>query len=60
MYARALDESKGLDAALSALRRVWEELRTSAARKDVCVAAGELFEKHERFEDAARAYGGEL
>lgn len=60
VYARALDESKGLDAALSALRRVWEELRTSAARKDVCVAAGELFEKHERFEDAARAYGGEL
>lgn len=60
VYARALDESKGIEPALTALRRLWEELRTSAARKDVCVAAGELFEKHERFEDAARAYGGEL
>jgi len=60
VYARALDEHQGLEPALRLLRSALAELFTEAARKEVLIAAGELFERHERFDDAAAAYGGRL
>lgn len=59
-YARALDEDKGVDAALDALRDVLRVVPSPAGKAAIHVVAGELYEKHERYEAAARAYGGDL
>lgn len=60
LYAQATEEDTGLDDAIAILARAARELRMQEPRNLLLVTAGELFEKHERFDDAARAYGGDL
>jgi tetratricopeptide (TPR) repeat protein len=60
LYARALAGEKGVDAAVAELRRNLDAFAEPAARKQLCSTAGELYETAERFDDAIRAYGGQL
>ncbi|MBI5362989.1 MAG: hypothetical protein HZA53_07400 [Planctomycetes bacterium] len=60
LYAQAIEADTGLDPALAALRKAAGHVRTDEARRLVLLTAGELLERHERFDDAARAYGGDL
>jgi tetratricopeptide (TPR) repeat protein len=60
VYARALDEDKGIDLALNAVRLALRDVHGDVGRRALFVVAGELFERHERWDEAARAYGGEL
>jgi tetratricopeptide (TPR) repeat protein len=60
LYAQALDEDGRLDAALDALRAAAREIRGETELGVLHATAGELYERHERFDEAARAYGGEL
>ncbi len=60
LYARALAAEKGVDEAVAELRRNLDTFADSAARKELCSTAGELYEAAERFDDAIRAYGGQL
>lgn len=60
LYVRALDADGGLEPALDLVQRASRELHLAAARAQLCRAAGELYQRHERFEDAARAFAGEL
>ncbi len=60
LYARALAGEKGVDAAVAELRRNLDSFSEPASRKQLCTTAGELYEAAERFDDAIRAYGGQL
>ncbi|MBK7878559.1 MAG: hypothetical protein IPJ77_23120 [Planctomycetes bacterium] len=60
LYATAVEEDNGVDAAIDILRRAAREVRMDEPRKLLLVTAGELYEKHDRYEDAARVYGGDL
>jgi hypothetical protein len=60
LYARALAGEKGIDAAVAELRRNLDAFAEPAARKRLCSAAGELYEAAGRFDEAVRAYGGQL
>jgi len=60
LYARALAGEKGVDAAVAELRRNLDAFAEPAARKELCSTAGELYEAAQRFDDAIRAYGGQL
>lgn len=58
--APALDRAEGPEAALALLRRVVVKLDDPEARRRVYVLAGEILERHDRYADAAEAYGGRL
>lgn len=60
LYARALDAESGLEVAIDFIQRTEGELHSDETRRELCRIAGELYQKHERFEEAARAFGGEL
>ena len=60
LYARALASEKGVDAAVAELRRNLDAFADPASRKQLCSTAGELYETAQRFDDAIRAYGGQL
>lgn len=60
LYARALAEAKSVDSAIDALRTVVPELHSADARRAVYVLAGELYEAHDRLDDAVEAYQGRL
>jgi len=60
LYARALAAEKGVDAAVSELRRNLDAFPDTASRKQLCATAGELYESAERYDDAVRAFGGQL
>lgn len=60
LYARALAGEKGVDVGVAELRRNLDAFAEPEAKKRICSAAGELYESVGRFEDAIRAYGGQL
>lgn len=60
LYARALAGEQGADAAAAELRRNLDAFTDPAARKLLCTTAGEIYEDAERFEEAIRAFGGQL
>jgi tetratricopeptide (TPR) repeat protein len=60
LYAQALAGEKGIDAGVAELRRNLDAFAGPAERKRLCSAAGELYETAERFDEAIRAYGGQL
>lgn len=60
LYARALAGEQGVDAGVDELRRNLDAFGEAAAKKVLCGAAGELYESAQRFDDAIRAYGGQL
>ena len=59
-HARATSAGDGLEAAIAVVRAALEIAEDAESVRALHVLAGELFEAHERFDDAARAYGGEL
>jgi len=60
LYARALAGEKGPDAAVAELRRNLASFSEPAAQKRLCSTAGELYEAARRFDEAIRAFGGQL
>ncbi|MCC6408128.1 MAG: tetratricopeptide repeat protein [Planctomycetes bacterium] len=60
LYARALAEAKGVDAAIDALRSVIPDLHAPEARRAIYVLAGELYEANDRLDAAVEAYQGRL
>ncbi|MBK7642511.1 MAG: hypothetical protein IPJ19_05595 [Planctomycetes bacterium] len=60
LYARALAGAKTVDDAVAELRRNLDTFPEPAARKLLCSTAGELYEAAERYDDAVRAFGGQL
>lgn len=63
-HARAMDGDgdgvRGLEAAIEVLRECALSLVDVENRKPLYVCAGELYEKHERYDEAIAAYGGSL
>ena len=60
LYARALAAEKDVDAGVAELRRNLDAFPDAPARKRLCSAAGEIFEAAERYDEAYRAFGGQL
>lgn len=60
VYARVLDRVENVDSAVKALRTIAATIETRESRTKIYLLAAELFEKHERFDDAVAAYGGTL
>lgn len=58
--APALERTEGPKAALDLLRRVVPTLSEAQARRDLYLLAGEILERHDRYAEAAEAYGGRL
>jgi tetratricopeptide (TPR) repeat protein len=59
-FARALDAESRLSYAISVLREVAGSLSDSTERSQLYVLASELYERNERYEEAAHALRGEL
>lgn len=59
-YAQALEADLGLERGLELLRLAAKDVHGAEARKLLTLTAGELYERNDRYEDAARAYGGDL
>jgi len=59
-YGRILETEEGVIDAINLLRRVARTLESQANRTQLYLLAGEIYERHHRFEEAAAAYGGEL
>ncbi|MCE9593732.1 MAG: hypothetical protein K8S98_06030 [Planctomycetes bacterium] len=59
-YARAVASAKSVDSAIDVLRVVVPDLHTPEARRAIYVLAGELYEEHDRLDDAVEAYQGRL
>jgi tetratricopeptide (TPR) repeat protein len=60
LYARALARTKGLEAAVAALRAVVPDLHAPESRRAIYVLAGELYEERGRLDEAVEAYQGRL
>ncbi len=59
-YAPLVEDRSGPDAAIALLRRTVATLEAVENRSKLYLVAGEILERHGRFEDAAAAYGGQL
>ena len=60
LYARALSGVQGVDAAVTELRRNLDSFAEPAKKKSLCSTAGDLYEAARRFDEAVRAFGGQL
>jgi tetratricopeptide (TPR) repeat protein len=59
-YAPLLEHQQGVSYAIDLLRNVVRTLESVDDRSRLYVLAGEIYERNERFDDAAAAYGGRL
>jgi len=59
-YAPLLEVGKSVDSAITVLRDVARTLDSIENRKPLYLLAGEIYERHGRFDEAAAAYGGQL
>lgn len=59
-YAPLLEEAEGIREAVNVLRDVVQTLESVENRSQLYLLAGEIYERHRQFDDAAAAYGGEL
>ena len=59
-YAPIIEKRETFEDAIDLLRLVLPTLESSENRTKLYLLAGEMYERHGNFEDAAAAYGGEL
>lgn len=59
-FAPLVEERGGVEAAITLLRRTVATLEAVENRSRLYLVAGEILERHGRFEEAAAAYGGQL
>jgi len=59
-YAPVVEERESVNDAIRLLRRTVATLESVENRSKLYLIAGEILERHERFEEAAAAYGGQL
>ena len=59
-YAPLLERQRGVMEAIDLLRIVASTLEAVENRKHLYLLAGEIYERNQRFEEAAEAYGGRL
>ncbi len=59
-YAPLLEDTEGVREAINLLREVVQTLESQDNRSRIYLLAGEIYERHGQFDEAAAAYGGEL
>ena len=59
-YGRALQHTDGVDEAVNVLRDLLAELELDAARREIYLLVGELYEEVGRLDEAVEAYQGRL